>query len=934
MLKSLISLLIIFSLNFLQAQEIKFSEKLPLDTSITIGSLDNGLIYYIRHNEKPEKRAFLRLAVNAGSVLEDNDQQGLAHFTEHMAFNGTANFAKHEIIDYLESIGMRFGPDINAYTSFDETVYMLEVPTDTQGVLEKGLNILKEWAHNVSFENDEVDKERGVVIEEWRLGRGANARIRDKQFPILFKNSVYAERLPIGKKEILESFPYETVKRFYHDWYRPDLMAVVAVGDFDKKEVEDYIKKIFSAIPKAQSPRERKIFPVPGNEKMLFAIAADPEATQCTVGIYFKQDIEPEKTAGDYRRDIIENLYNGMLSNRLTEITQQPDPPFLFGYSAKGRFIRSKEFYLLSAGVKEEGILRGFKALLTESERVRKYGFTASELQRQKDELLANMERAYKEKDKTESSQLVAEYIRNFLTDEPVPGIEYEYKLYKEFLPGITLQEVNALTGKWITDNNIVVTVSAPEKKDLQIPQEKELSAAAAEVKNKEIEPYNDKVSNLPLVEKKPAPAAVISENSFKDLGITEWKLSNGAKVVLKPTDFKNDEILFQAFSPGGNSIIPDSEYIPAATASTLVGQSGAGNFNFIELQKMLAGKVVDVNTYISELSEGFSGSSTPKDLETMFQLMYLYFTHPRIDSSSYLSYLEKLRSYLKNRSLSPEAAFQDTLDVTLTQYNPRMKPWTLETLNEMDMKESFEIFKDRFTDASDFTFFFVGSFNPDSIKPLILTYIGGLPSLKRNESWQDLNIDPPAGVIEKTVYKGLEPKSRVNLTFTGPFDWNMETRYKLTAMTDVLRIKLREVLREDKGGTYGVSISSIGQRYPDQEYKISISFGCSPDRVNELVESAFNQIDSLKSQPAGSIYLTKVKETQKREWETSLKENGFWLRTMVYYYLYGINLDEINNYPERVEKLTVKDITETAKKYFNEKNYVKVELFPEQKMN
>ncbi|MGE5806914.1 MAG: M16 family metallopeptidase, partial [Ignavibacteria bacterium] len=327
MLKSLISLLIIFSLNFLQAQEIKFSEKLPLDTSITIGSLDNGLIYYIRHNEKPEKRAFLRLAVNAGSVLEDNDQQGLAHFTEHMAFNGTANFAKHEIIDYLESIGMRFGPDINAYTSFDETVYMLEVPTDTQGVLEKGLNILKEWAHNVSFENDEVDKERGVVIEEWRLGRGANARIRDKQFPILFKNSVYAERLPIGKKEILESFPYETVKRFYHDWYRPDLMAVVAVGDFDKKEVEDYIKKIFSAIPKAQSPRERKIFPVPGNEKMLFAIAADPEATQSTVGIYFKQDIEPEKTAGDYRRDIIENLYNGMLSNRLTEITQQPDPP-------------------------------------------------------------------------------------------------------------------------------------------------------------------------------------------------------------------------------------------------------------------------------------------------------------------------------------------------------------------------------------------------------------------------------------------------------------------------------------------------------------------------------------------------------------------------------------------------------------------------------
>ncbi|HVO72502.1 MAG TPA: insulinase family protein [Ignavibacteriaceae bacterium] len=934
MLRNIFAFLFLLSFNNINPQEIKPADNLPFDTTITKGKLDNGLVYYIRHNDKPEKRAFLRLAVNAGSVLEDSSQQGLAHFTEHMAFNGTKNFAKHEIIDYLESIGMRFGPDINAYTSFDETIYMLEVPTDTQGVLEKGLNILKEWAHNVSFENDEIDKERGVVIEEWRLGRGANARIRDKQFPILFKNSVYAERLPIGKKEILESFPYETVKRFYRDWYRPDLMAVIAVGDFDKKEVEEYIKKIFSPIPKAESPRERKIFPVPGNEKMLFAIATDPEATQSTIGIYYKQDVEPEATAGDYRRDIIENLYTGMLNNRMSELAQQPDPPFLYGYSAKGRFIRSKEFYLLSGAVKDEGILRGFKALLTESERVRKYGFTASELQREKNELLANMEKAYKEKDKTESDDLAAEYIRNFLTDEPVPGIEFEYKLYKEFLPGITLQEVNALTGKWITGNNAVVTVSAPEKKDLKIPSDKELADAAEEVKNSEIKPYDDKVSNLPLVEKKPSPASIIAQNNFKDLGITEWQLSNGVKVVLKPTDFKNDEILFQAFSPGGSSVVPDNEYIPASTASTLVRQSGAGNFNFIELQKVLAGKVVDVSTYISELTEGFSGSSTPKDLETMFQLIYLYFTHPRIDSSSYLSYLEKLKSYLKNRSLSPDAAFQDTLDVTMAQYNPRMKPWTMETLDKMDMNESLEIFKDRFADASGFTFFFVGNFEPDSIKPLILTYLGGLPSLKRNESWKDLNIDPPEGVIQKSVYKGLEPKSRVSINFTGPFEWSTENRYKLIAMTDVLRIKLREVLREDKGGTYGVGVSPMGQQYPDQEYKISISFGCAPDRVNELIEAAFQQIDSLKSQPVGSIYLTKVKETQKREWETNLKENSFWLRTLSYYYLNGINIDEISKYPERVDELTAKDITDTAQKYFNEKNYVQVELFPEQKPN
>jgi zinc protease len=933
MLKFLV-LLTFLSFNHLFAQEINLSDRMPIDTSIIIDSLENGLVYYIRHNEKPEKRAVLRLAVNAGSVLEDNDQLGLAHFSEHMAFNGTENFAKHEIIDYLESIGMRFGPDINAYTSFDETVYMLEVPTDSSGVVEKGFTILKEWAHNVSFEKDEIDKERGVVIEEWRLGRGASARIRDKQFPILFKNSIYAERLPIGKKEILESFPYETVKRFYDDWYRPDLMAVIAVGDFDVKQIENYIRNIFSDIPKHESVRERKIFPVPGNDKMLFAIAADPEATQTSVGIYFKQDIEPEGTAGDYRRNIIENLYIGMLNNRLSELTQIPDPPFLYAYSAKGRFIRSKEFYVLSAAVKEEGILRGFEALLTESERVQKYGFTSSELRRQKDELLANMERIYKERDKTESEQFAAEYIRNFLTSEPIPGIAYEFELYKTFLPGISIEEVNALTDKWITDNNIVVTVSAPEKKELEVPQEKELLAVTEKAEKKEIEPYDDKVSNLPLVEKKPSPAAIISKNNFPDLGITEWKLSNGVKIVLKPTDFKNDEVLFHAFSPGGNSIVSDDEYIPAVTASNLILQSGVGNFNYIELQKMLAGKVVDVSTYIGELSEGLSGSSTPKDIETMFQLIYLYFTQPCIDSSSYMAYLERLRSYLKNRDLNPDAAFQDTLEVTLTQYNPRTKPWTMETLDKMDLNESLEIFKERFADASDFTFFFVGSFSIDSIKPFILAYVGGLPSTKRIESWKDLNIDPPSGVIEKSVYKGLEPKSRVNLTFAGSFDWNLDTRYKLTAMTDVLRIKLREVLREDKGGTYGVSVSANSQRIPDEEFKISISFGCSPDRVDELVSTAFNQIDSLKSHPVTDIYLTKVKEIQKREWEINLKENGFWLRTLHYYYLYGISLDEIGKYPERIEELSAGDIRESAKKYFDENNYVKIELFPEKKMN
>jgi zinc protease len=934
MKKHLLLLILILSYQIIFAQEISLTDKLPVDNKIIIGTLENGIKYYIRHNEKPEKRIELRLAVNAGSVLENEDQQGLAHFAEHMAFNGTKNFKKHEIIDYLESIGMRFGADINAYTSFDETVYILQVPTDSTGMMEKGFQILKDWAFNVSFEQDEIDKERGVVIEEWRLGRGANARIRDKQFPTLLKNSVYALRLPIGKKEILEGFQYETLKNFYKDWYRPDLMAVIAVGDFDTKRIEDLIKENFSNIQGPENPRERKLFPIPDHQEVLFTIASDPELTQTGLQIYFKQDVQPQDMVKDYRRTLIENLYNGMLNERLNELSQQSDPPFLYAYSAKGRFIRSKEFYYLGAGVKEDGIQKGLETILTEAERVKKFGFTATEFERQKSEMLANIERAYKEKDKTESDAFASEYIRNFLTDEPIPGIEFEYKLYNEFLPGISLEEVNKLAGEWVTDNNLVVAVSTPEKAGLKIPDESELKNIFDEVNKKQITAYEDKFSNLPLVENIPAPAKIVNEKEYPELGVTEWQLENGVKVFLKPTDFKNDEILFQGFSSGGTSVVPDEDYIPAITASPLVQLSGVGNFSYIELQKLLTGKVVSVNPGFGELSENVSGSSTPKDIETMFQLIYLFFNSPRIDSSSYLSYIERVRSYLKNRSLNPESAFQDTLEVTLSQYHPRRQPWTEKMIDKMNMSKSLEIYKDRFADASDFTFVFVGNFTVDSIKPLIQSYIGGLHSTKREENWKDLGIDPPPGIVKKEVDKGLEPKSRVSIIFSGPFDWSSESRYNLTSMIDVFRIKLREVLREDKGGTYGVGIGANPQKYPDEEYTINISFGCAPERVEELTGSIFQLIDSLKNYPVDEIYLTKVKETQKRQWEVDLKENNFWLRNLWYYNFYDLDLSEFLNYPEIVDGLSLEDIQQTAQKYLNVDNYVNIILYPEKKAN
>lgn len=920
---------LIFSEFALAQNDISLNDTIPVDPQITIGTLGNGLKYYIRENKKPEDRAFLRLVVDAGSILENDNQQGLAHLNEHMAFNGTKHFKKQELINYLESIGMRFGPDINAYTSFDETVYMIEVPTDSSEMVKKGFQILEDWAHNLSFDSVEIDKERGVVIEEWRLGRGANARIRDKQYPVLLKDSRYAKRLPIGKKDILENFKHQTLIDFYKNWYRPDLMAVVAVGDFNKDWIEKLIKQHFSNIKNPQNERERKTYSVPDNDSTLFSIVTDPEATSTQVSLYYKLPVPPQATVKDYRQGLVEQLYNGMLNNRLRELSQQPNPPFIYGYSGKGRIVRTKEIYILAAGVRDDGIERGLETLLREAKRVKQYGFTQTELQREKEDMFRYIEKAYNERDKTKSSTLADEYIRNFLTDEPIPGIVYEYNLQKKYLPGIKLNEINKLGTEWMNKSEVVL-VSAPQKDGLTIPDVKELKDIINKVNNEKITAYDDKVSTQPLIEKIPKPGEIVTEKEFEKLGLTEWTLSNGIKIYLKPTDFKNDEVLFQGFSPGGNSLVPDSEYVPAATATALIQLSGVGNFNYIDLQKKLAGKIVNVSPYIGELSEGIGGSASPKDLQTMFELIYSYFVNPRIDSSAFLSYESKLKSWLENRNASPEAAFHDTLQNTLNQYNYRHEPWTMERLRKMDMQKSFNIYKDRFADASDFSFIFVGNFKPDSIKPLVETYLGSLPTLTRKENWKDLNINPPKGIINKKVNKGIEPKSRVNITFTGPFDWNYETNYEFNSMLDVLRIKLREVLREDKSGTYGVGVYGSGEKIPDEKYSISITWGCAPDRVDELVKDVFEQIDSLKQAPVAPIYITKVKETQIRANETNLKENRYWLNLLNNYLFNKLDLSEINRYSERISGLDAEKIQDAAKKYFNIKNYVEVTLYPE----
>jgi len=907
------------------------AQVLPADPQVSTGTLDNGFRYVIRKNIKPENRAELRLVVNVGSVLEDADQQGLAHFAEHMAFNGTKNFEKQELVDYLEGIGMRFGPDLNAYTSFDETVYMLQVPMDSTEVIETAFQILEDWAHQVSFEAEEIDKERGVVVEEWRLGRGANRRMFDEQLPILLKDSRYAERLPIGQKAVLDTFRHASLLRFYKTWYRPDLMGFVAVGDFEPAYMESLTKVYFSRLTKEEEPRKREVFPVPGHEETLFAIASDPEASSNVVSIYTKQDVRDQSTAGAYRRSIIEGLYHRMLNQRLGELTKLPQPPFLGAGSSQGRWLRSKEFVSLGAAVQNNGFDAGLEALLTEAERVRQHGFTRSELSRTKKEMLRGMEQSFRERDKQESRGFAGEYVRHLLIDESIPGIEKEYALYQEYMPTITLEEVNALASEWNSGHNRVITVDAPEREGVAVPTEEELLAVFARVEGKEIEPYAEDVSDAPLVDNLPPPGAVVARDSIPELGVTLWTLSNGVRVQLKPTDFKNDEILFSSHSPGGHSLVGDEDYIAAATTSSVVREGGVGQFNQIELGKKLAGKVVGVSPSIGSLQEGISGSASPQDVETMFELVYAYFTAPRADSTAFQALKKRVEGSIQNRNARPETAYGDTIQVTLASYHHRARPWSMELLDELSLEKSMAIYRDRFADAGDFTFTFVGNFSLEQMEPLVCAYLATLPSTGREETWRDVGIEGPEGVVEKFVYAGIEPKSSSRVVFSGPFEFDgWANNFAIDAMAAVFQIKLREVLREDLGGTYGVGVRAGVEHFPREKYSVNISFGSDPERVEELTKVVFEQIDSLKTVGTTQVYIDKVVEMRKRSREVNLKENSFWRGTLQGFDINGTDPLLVLKYDELVDSLTPDMVQQAAQKYFNMENYARFVLYPQ----
>jgi zinc protease len=912
------------------AQQPEPGRVIPLDPAVRTGRLENGLSFFIRANARPEKRAELRLVVNAGSILEDSTQRGLAHVVEHMAFNGTAHFQKQALVDYLESIGMRFGADLNAYTGFDETMYLLTVPTDTGTALERGIQILEDWAHEVTFDPVEIDKERGVVTEEWRLGQGAGARLRDQVFPVLFRGSRYADRLPIGTPESLRSFHRDELVRFYKDWYRPDLMAVVAVGDFDAAEVERLIRQQFSSVRGPANPRQRPSWPIEDHDETLVVVATDPEATSTSVNVYYKHDPKENATYGAYRQSLLANLYSGILNSRLSELARNADPPFVNAGAGDGSLVRTQSAFSIGAGVRDGQVLRGLDAVLTEASRVSRFGFTASELEREKRDLLRYYETNYAERDKTESSQLADEYARHFLENEAVPGIAVEFDLAKTYLPGITLDEVNALSAEWLTDRNRVVVVQAPRKEGVAVPTRQEILGVFGQVEQKSITAYEDVVAATELVASPPQPGQVTSERTFASAGVTEWRLSNGVRVLLKPTDFKDDEVLMSAVSPGGLSLVPDADYVSGQFASTLVQLSGYGDFDITQLQKFLAGKAVSIQPSLDDRTEGLSGGASPKDLETLLQLTWLAFSAPREDSVAFRSVMTRFRGILENQQASPDKAFSDTLTVTMAQHHPRAVPVTLATLDRIDRDRAFDIFRDRFADASDFTFVFAGNIDLATMRPLVERWLASLPATRRTETWRDTGIRPPTGVVTKVVRKGIEPKSQTAIVFSGPFEYSRENVQALTTLTDVLEIRLRDVLREELGGTYGVQIGQSATRDPWSQYSVTISFGAAPERLDSLASVVFEEIERVKANGPDAATLQKVKETQRREHETSLRRNGYWVSRLVSATLQGIEPDQLADVPALIDGVTSGSVADAAKRWLLADRYVRVSLMPE----
>ena len=909
-------------------------EKIPVDPKIRVGKLENGLTYYIRENGKPEDKVELRLVVNAGSIMETERQLGLAHFMEHMNFNGTKNFEKNDLVDYLQSIGVKFGADLNAYTSFDETVYILPIPSDDPEKLEKGFQILEDWAHQTTLSEEAIDGERGVVLEELRLRLGAEKRMQRIYLPKMMYGSKYADRLPIGTKENLENFDYDDVRDYYNTWYRPDLIAVIAVGDLDADVLEEKIKAHFSNIAKAENPKERESYPLPNHEETLIAVASDKEAPFSRVQVIYKDRNEAPKTVtiNDYRDRLVRNLFSTLINNRLDEKSNSPNPPFVFGFSYYGgTFARTKNAYQSFAQTSPEGQMQGLQAILEENERVKRFGFQDAEFERAKQILLTRLEQAYNERDKMESGRIVGDYVQHYLEAEPIPGVEWEFEQTKELLPTIGLDEVSSLIKTFLHDDNRVIIITGPEKEGLAPIAEEDVRSLIAKVESADIAPYVDEEVRTALIEQLPEPGSVVSSESNDKLGTTVLTFSNGATLTYKKTDFKNDEVLFRAFSHGGSSLYSDEELQATAFATDGLAEAGIGGFDLTELNKFKSGKIVQVAPFISRFSENFRGSAAPKDLETLFQMVHLYFTDLNKDEAAYGSFLQKQKSFLGNILASPQFYFQIELGNIKNEGNKRYTGFpTLEKLDAADYDLAYEKYGERFADAGDFHFYVVGTFDEEKLVAYANQYLASLPGLNSKEAYVPTAFRQKDTYQKHVINKGTDPKSSVSIAWIEETEYDPDTEMAINALGEVLTIKLVEKLREEEGGVYGVGARGSLSKISYSNVTFTIGFPCGPENVDKLVKAALAEVEKIRTDGVSDEDMNKVKETYLVKHKENLKKNDFWIGTLLRADQEEKDVMAVFDYEEDVQALTSEDLQTVAQKFLDE-NYFLGVLMPEE---
>lgn len=906
------------------------------DTAIKTGILSNGLRYYIRRNTEPKNRAELRLVVHAGSIQEDNDQLGVAHFVEHMCFKGTRHFKKDALISFIERSGLKFGADLNASTSFDQTVYQLSVPTDSsrldnnkQTIFSRSFMVLEDWAHQVSFEADDIDNERNVITEEWRLGRGASSRMRDAYFPVILKGSRYASRIPIGTRESINKASHEAIIRFYKDWYRPDLMAIIAVGDFNVKKVEALIRSHFSNLKNPAIERSHINYTIPDNKEPLISIVTDKEQPYQIAELFYKHPKASDKTLEDMRSAICVELFNAMLNARILEHLQQADPPFLYGAASYGKFIGNLDAFQCTGVAKSSATITStIESLMNDNERARKYGFGQSELDRAKKTLLASLEKQYQEQTKTNSTAFTDEYIDNFIYQGSLPSVRFSYEFARKYSSRITLSELNKLAARFTGPDNRMVVVMAPDKDKDKLPDAASIIALLDKSSTK-LSPYADDATDKPLMPVLPKAGKITSQVFLSGVGITDIRMDNGLRVLVKPTPFKNNQILISAFSPGGTSVISAGNYQSSAVAADIIELSGVGDFSAIQLYKSLAGKTVAISPFIDEYQQGIRGSSGKEDFETALQLLHLYFTRPRSDTNAFHSFIIRETAAIANRNLDPGSVFADSVNSIMSDHNKRKGTPSSADIATIKLDSAIKIYRDQFADASGFTVVLVGNIDLKKINPLLEKYLGSLPATHKAMTWKDDLNDYPSGVLDKTISMGSEPKSQVRIFFTGIRKYDPLINNQLDLFLGAIEIKLRESLREVLGGTYGVSIYGSVSKIPREQYRIGISFGCAPENVQKLSKAALDILAGIKLKGIDAATLQKVKAESRRSYALDLHENTYWLqeiseRSFQHENLYDITLDG-----KKVQVMTTEDTHRLANEFFNDQRKITIDLIP-----